>query len=151
MTKTLFLVHVEEYFHSTGLISNDLIKRIKRKILWADRIFVFESELDNNYKLLGELADYLEKKGKNWKTISWGWGYEPEMYEDDSLEAQFCIPAKNSMHEFTWIPPELRNARQWDYGKICVSGGVRNECLADFLSILNYLNLKYTSPWELQF
>jgi hypothetical protein len=136
--RTLFLVHLEESFHASGLISDELIAKIKYQISIADKIISFESTVDLGHYLIDELLEHASAKAKYVHRVAWGWDYEPEYVQT----IQFVIPV-NTPHKFTWIPKELRNARQWDYGKIMVAGGARGECLDDFLAILNYVNLKY--------
>jgi hypothetical protein len=81
-----------------------------------------------------------------YEQIDWGWGYEPEQFCDDDesyngFERDWLIEANG--HEYTWIPPELRDSDEWKDHEISVGGGGREECLRDFRDVLEHMGIPY--------
>lgn len=83
-------------------------------------------------------------------TIDWGWGYEPDKFEDEPEELPWLI--ESSGHEYTWVPPELRDlARLLRSPGVCVTvgGGHEYECMEDFLCVLDHLEIEYQVDHDL--
>ena len=76
--------------------------------------------------------------------IEWAWGYEPETFEDQPDELPWVI--ESSGHEYTWVPPELRDLARLLRNpnvSVTVGGGHEYECMADFLCVLDHLEINY--------
>jgi len=129
-----FLVHVEEMFRDY-FPDPMYTLRLKRAVqaLKYDKVFLMVSGVEDDHPIQ-ELVDVTYED----QYIDWGWGYEPDMFND--VEKSWIIPALG--HEWTWIPPELRNDH-FDHVNIFVGGGCESECLQDFCDILDHLNLYY--------
>lgn len=129
--KILLLVHVEDSFRSR--FDKDLITNIKRKSKRCDATIHFTSEVDD-YNPIIELHNYIDKE------ISWGWGYEPACFDYDENEVKYVI--ESCGHEYTWIPPYLRDVN-WKNDTVLLGGGCDGECLADMESVLSHLEIDY--------
>ncbi len=139
--KTLFLVHVEETFrHCFGGM---FLRSILKGSGVYDEIIHFTSCIGDEYPI-DELIPIIDME------ITWGWGYEPEQFDEDNPDRQFVIAPKTFLggHEWTWIPPELRNF-DWENREIHLGGGCESECLADMESILSHLNVEYKRMEEM--
>lgn len=101
-----------------------------------DRIIALVSEVMDDHAIweLEETGYYLEE----WR---WSWGYEKGMFYDDSDDN--WVIETSSPHQYTWVPPELRHARDWERYDISVGGGCREECLQDFLDVLEHVGIPY--------
>lgn len=131
----LFLVHVEEMFRQyfpDKMYVNRLIKACQSRKY--SQVFLMVSGIDN-YEPIQELTHVTNED--QW--IDWGWGYEHDMFNEN--EQKWVIPALG--HEYTWVPPELRNMHL-ETSNIFVGGGYESECLQDFLDCLNFLSLDFT-------
>jgi hypothetical protein len=130
----LFLVHCEEAFrvHFPDKMFPLRLRRACQARKY-DRVIALESKIDNDNVAIQEITDVVTDK------IDFGWGYEPECFDQE--EKEFVIPTK-SCHEYTWIPPEIRNMNLKNY-KVFVGGGCESECLQDFLDILTHLGIDY--------
>lgn len=129
----LFLVHCEEMFRNRfpdPLFALRLRKACKEKKY--DRVislcsYVMEPGLIPEIKDCSEIWD-------------WAWGFEPEEFDEE--EKRYVIPANG--HEWTWIPPELRDKGFFRNARVYIGGGCESECLQDFLDIMDYLRVGYT-------
>lgn len=117
---------------------HDTIKAIEDPS-WLDdysRVVVLTDE-----ELCGETVSTIEAAATD--TIQWGWGYDPECFTEDcdKEDAEWLI--RSLGHEFTWIPPELRDFRFKDYA-VSICGGADAECLEDMRAILRHLEIAWT-------
>lgn len=142
MRKILALVHCERAFELYTEKHNFEYKLAKTIFTQDyDEIMVFNSEIENsgNINIVESLIFY---KPKPLKVVAWGWGYEEkDSYDEDDPERNYVIESQ-SIHEWTWIPPELRNLP--DDVEFLVCGGCEDECLLDFTSILDYYEIQYS-------
>ena len=127
--KTLFLVHIEETFRNR--FDDDMIDNIIKSAALYDQVIHFTSMV-NDEEPVEELQPYITKE------IQWGWGYEPACFEYDKEELDYLIDSLG--HEFTWIPPYLRN---YNIREVDLGGGCDGECLTDMESVLSHLNIDY--------
>ena len=130
----LFLVHVEESFRKhfpDAMFPLRLIKACQAQKY--DEVHILVSHVMDDEPIF-ELNGVTNSS--QW--IDWGWGYEPLSFDQE--EKEWCI--SSYAHEWTWIPPELRNDA-FQNCNIFVGGGCESECLEDFVSILDYLNYDY--------
>lgn len=134
MKNVLFLVHVEETFRRMfGPMYVQRLRKVCRSSKYHSVIHLTSHVNDD--EPIRELVDLIGEE------IDFAWGYEPEQFDSDDPEQFWIIPA-NSVHEYTWVPPELRDGAFSDCN-IYVGGGYRSECLADFLSVLEHCGLSY--------
>jgi len=132
--KVLFLVHVEEMFRH--LFPDAMyVPRILRALGIYDRVVCLVSGVDSERPI-----DEIVYMG-GYEQIDWGWGYEEDVFYD-SGDKDWVIPT-NSPHEWTWIPEELRDKRLWQRYDIRVGGGGREECLQDFIDILEFVGYDF--------
>ena len=135
-SNVLFLVHVEEMFRQyfpDKMFTLRLMKACQARKY--DRVFILVSGVDDDQPI-----DELMYVTDEHQRIEWGWGYEPEMFNEE--EMPWVIPALG--HEWTWVPPEIRDMKAYlDNANIFVGGGCEAECLQDFLDVLDHLNLDY--------
>lgn len=131
----LMLVHIEDDF-----------RRFFPDPLYTSRVMrsVDAKKYDRVIVLYSEITDIIwEVRSPRAEIWSWGWGYYPGVDYLGEGENDWIIPS-NSSHEWTWVPPELRE-NQCDL-KMCniyVGGGWRWECLQDWLDVLDYMHLPY--------
>lgn len=129
--KILFLVHVEEMFRQW--FPPMFVQRCCKAMNDYDRVICLVSEVMDDHPI-GEIHH------RYWYTQwLWGWGYEAEQFDED--EDKWIIEAQG--HEYTWVPPELRDADQWNQHEISVGGGGRHECLEDFINVLDFMEIKH--------
>jgi len=132
----LFLVHVEEMFRQyfpDKMYVHRLIRACQAKKY--DRVFLMISGVED-YQPIRELVAVTGQH----QYINWSWGYEVDMFDDD--EKQWIIPAYG--HEWTWVPPELRDhIDAFKNANVFVGGGCKYECLRDFIDVLEYLEIGY--------
>lgn len=139
--KVLFIVHVEQMFEH--LFPNgdqyDFGAMIARHVEDNDynKIIALDSEID-----MGPIEAVKYVADEIW---GWSWGYEPEMDMGDEDE-RWMIEA--SGHEWTWVPPEIRNGEFKD-AEIFISGGHDYECLEDWRNVLDHVGLEYEEVKEL--
>ncbi len=129
----LFLVHCEEMFRNR--FPDPLFPlRLKRacRSRKYDRVIALDSMIQYPVSLIPEIS---EERIEVW---NWAWGYDPKSFTED--EREFVIPAHG--HEWTWIPPELREF-SWRNTRVFVGGGFESECLQDWLDILDHLDVTY--------
>ena len=133
--KILFLVHVEEIFRPY-FPDSMYVNRLRRAMGLYDRIICLVSEVDDIHPIpeIVSSPHYYEQ----WQ---WGWGYEKEMFPEES-EHEWII-ATSSPHGWTWVPPELRDLKEWQKHEILVGGGYSSECLQDFRDVLGYVGINY--------
>jgi hypothetical protein len=134
--KTLFLVHVEDMFRDF-FPDSMYIPRLKRAMQVYDQVYCFVSEVMDD-----DIIPELMYPYRTHTKIHWGWGYEPGMGYDDG-EDTWTIPVVYGMHEWTWVPPELRNPEHWANCEISVGGGCREECLGAFRSVLDHVEIPH--------
>jgi hypothetical protein len=143
MDKVLFLVHIEDSFRK--FFDDEFISGILERADEFDRIIALVSYVDDE-DIIEELQGIVHEK---WE---WGWGYEPmkDCYNLDcvinercSCDWDYIIETVNSAHDYTWIPPEIREKENWQNKELFVAGGYDGECLADWESVLGYLELPY--------
>lgn len=135
MTKVLLLVHVEETFRK--FFSDDLLNNIEKAINNGefDEVIHFTSGI-NNEEPVEEITTLVDEE------IDWGWGYEPEVFENQPHELEHVIESIG--HEYTWIPPELRErASRLKNCHVTLGGGYHAECLADMVAVLNHLDIPF--------
>lgn len=132
----LLLVHVEESFRDLfpdKMYIPRLIKSCRaRKYV---RVIHCTSHVMDNAPI-PEVADLIDME------IDWGWGYEEECFMEGTEELDWVIESHYSLHDKTWVPPELRNGQL----KGCVvwlGGGHAWECLADMVAILEYVGIEF--------
>lgn len=135
--KVLLLVHIEETFRNR--LSDGLIKKIINFARKCDKVIHFTSCV-NDYEPIYELQPYITE------SVQWGWGYEPECFETAEEELEYLI--ESSGHEYTWIPPELRD-NPFKNDKVYLGGGCDGECLADMESVLSFVNVDFDKRNEL--
>jgi len=100
-----------------------------------DQVIILDSEVDDP-SIIHELTDgYC-----CFERWTWGWGYEHGMFDDE--ENEWVIPT-SSPHEWTWVPPELRDKDEWNRHEISVGGGCIGECLQDFLDVLEFVGIEH--------
>jgi hypothetical protein len=124
--KTLILVHVENTFRR--FFPDGFIRNLR--LLLPRYHVIHATSCINDYDPIEEIADLVDEK------IDWGWGYEPEVFNED--ERRFLI--ESSGHEWTWIPPELRSSRFRD---VRLGGGCNGECLTDMECVLRHQKIRY--------
>lgn len=138
--KVLLLVHVEETFREW--FRPDMLDRIVEAIDGEeyDRVFHFTSFV-NDENPVDEIVNLMDR------CIQWGWGYEPEVFSDEDKEREHVIASHG--HDYTWVPPELREWASWlKEADVTLGGGCDGECLADMESVLHHLNIPYTRRYE---
>lgn len=128
----LFLVHVEEMFRDF-FPDKMYVNRLIRAMNIYDRVIILDSEVDAPSIIHELTAGYC-----CFDKWTWGWGYEPDMFDDEENE---WIISTGSPHEWTWVPPEIRDAEAWNQHEILVGGGYRTECLQDWLDVLNHVGI----------
>lgn len=143
--KVLFLVHIEDMFRK--FYTDKYIQNIRNKAKKYDKVIALLSYIEND-DIIEELKDVVDER---W---DWGWGYEPRqdcynlecvINEKCSCDWDYIISVSHkSLHEYTWIPEEIRDVDFWKNHKLFVGGGYDGECLADFECVLEYLELPYT-------
>ncbi len=105
-----------------------------------DRVIVLSSGMDD--------IPITPIRFNNLETWEWSWGYDPEQMTE--AEEAWVIPSLG--HEWTWVPPQLRNnMRTFKAAEIFIGGGFESECLQDWVDVLNYMKLDYTKVRELIF
>jgi len=130
--KILFLVHVEEMFRDF-FPDKMYVNRLIRAMNIYDRVIILDSEVEAPSIIHELTAGYC-----CFDKWTWGWGYEPDMFDDE--ENEWIIPT-GSPHEWTWVHPEVRDAEAWNQHEILVGGGYRTECLQDWLDVLNHVGI----------
>lgn len=149
-SKVLILCHVEELFrkHFPG----DMLEQICERRSEFDHIIHMTSEIENDHPV-DELCRIVDEE------IVWAWGYEPEAFceicdEPAEHNGDVCLCAdcggepvwvtrtQFSAHEWTWIPPEMRNGR-FKNAEVFLGGGYDGECLADMEEILKTLGVPF--------
>ena len=131
----LFLVHVEEMFRNyfpDSLYTSRLVRACTCQKY--DQIFHMTSCVDDDHPI-----EELVNCPRMPQLIDWGWGYEPDMFNDE--EKKWVI--ESSGHDFTWIPPELRTMN-FSNVNVFIGGGSEAECLADFESVLESIGVAFT-------
>lgn len=128
--KVLFIVHVEPMFNN--LWDNNYLDNIATEMESHDHVVVLNSGIDRHYYWLHTTADEV------WE---WSWGYEPRAFHDKD-EERYVIPAHG--HEWTWIPPEMRNKPWITKQDLYLAGGGYGECFQDWMDVLDELELPYT-------
>jgi hypothetical protein len=135
----LFLCHVEEMFRAyfpDKMYVNRLIRGCQSSKY--DKVIALISCI-NDWEPIAEIKDLVTS------TIDFSWGYEPEQFENEPSEEPWLIEASHkSLHEYTWIPPELRDSTFAHNANIFIGGGCDGECLADFEVVLEHLGVDYT-------
>jgi len=123
-----------------------------------DRVVALVSGLELPFSPVEELT-----WGTN-EVWEWGWGYEPHMfadspedecaaeamwggdpYEGQNEEMQHLIESNG--HEWTWIPHALRDevaVLRLQNADVFLAGGADGECLADFETVMDSLEIDYT-------
>lgn len=148
----LFLVHIEEMFRK-WFPDPAYGARIARSTSAGkyERVFILNSGLDEEGPdgrrgIIGEVVwnsypHYCVPR--NVYIEDWSWGYEPGcMYNAE--ENNWVIQSHG--HDWTWVPNFLRDSiHYFKAANIFVGGGGRGACLADWESVLWYLNIPYTS------
>lgn len=133
MKNILFLIHTEEsmrQFYPHGYEGK--VRRLARRF---DYVIHCTSHIDDDLptESIAALVD---------ECIHWAWGYEHASFADEPDEARWIIPV-DGIHEWTWVPPALRDATQWHHCNITIAGGADQECLTDFEAVLQYQGLTY--------
>lgn len=139
--KILFLVHVEDTFRRF-FPDPDYPLRLAEACRSGeyDVVWVMVSNIDDDEPIY-EVREHVGHH--QW--IDWAWGYEPSMFE--GKERKYVIDALG--HEFTWIPPEIRDMEQdLKKAKVYVGGGYDSECLQDFCDILDHLGIDYEKMYD---
>ena len=132
--KVLFLVHVEESFREE-FPDRMYVNRLLRALRVYDRVICLVSHI-MDYEPIPELTQSY-RSPECWQ---WGWGYEENVFHEDE-EKNWVIPAYG--HEYTWVPLELRDANAWKNCEISVGGGCIDECLRDFIDVLEYVGIDH--------
>jgi hypothetical protein len=130
----LLLVHVEETFRKhfpDAMYVPRLIHSCKARKY--DEVIHCTSMMNDMRPIL-EIVDLIDME------IDWAWGYEPDLFGDEEIE--WVIPARYSLHEWTWCPEELRNGRL-DNCVVWLGGGHYCECLADMCAVLKHLGIEF--------
>ena len=142
MSKILLLVHCEDAFRS--MFPSMFIPRLIKECRNADWVIHFTSHV-NDDEPIEDIIPYVNEQ------IDWGWGYEKEqfLFDDNEDEAKWVIDSIG--HEFTWVPPELRNGRFKSNDFIVLGGGAEWECLADMVSVLDYQDIEYKKLSQIVF
>jgi hypothetical protein len=133
--RILLLVHLEETFRHH--FDDDLLLSISNAIESKefDRVIHFTSHINDDEPVF-ELAALVDD------CVQWGWGYEPEVFDVDSEDREFVI--ESSGHDWTWVPPELREMKGLlQSSHITLGGGYDGECLADMESVLLHLEIPF--------
>lgn len=134
----LFLCHIEDSFRH--LFPDPLyIPRLIKACQSAkyNKVIALVSNI-MDYDPIPEIADIITDR------IDFSWGYEPEQFENEPEEEKFILDASyKSLHDWTWIPPELRDKSWATNSNIFVGGGCDGECLADFEVVLEHLEVDY--------
>jgi hypothetical protein len=132
----LFLVHVEEMFRRffpDEMYALRLMRACQAKKY--DRVFLMISCVEDDQPI--EELCQVTHEGQH---IEWGWGYEPDMFNDE--EKEHVISALG--HEWTWVPPELREMQDMlKRSNVFVGGGYESECLQDFVDVLDHLEIDH--------
>ena len=113
------------------------VARLCRAMRHYDRVICLVSEVQD-LTPIHELTAFGNWAYEQWL---WGWGYEKDMDYDDDDES-WVIPT-SSCHEWTWVPPQLRCADEWNQHQVSVGGGCREECLQDFLDVLEHVGVEH--------
>lgn len=133
--RILLLVHIEETFRK--FFDDDMLCRITEAIdnEEYDKVYHFTSGI-NDFEPVEEIRSHINE------FVDWAWGYEPEAFEHDPDELQHII--ESSGHEYTWVPPELRDSAEWlRHTDITIGGGYDGECLTDMECVLRHLEIPY--------
>ncbi len=139
--KILFIAHVEPAFEK--FTTPAYLYKLGRVSSKYDKVILLESGIGNEQ---GEISFDLGVDEV------WSWSYGPDENEcwcwpQCEDECKWIVEA--SGHEFAWIPEEIRDVEQWREHDIGVGGGSRNECLADWCDVLEYLGLSFTYEEEI--
>lgn len=133
--RILFLVHVEDQFRYS-FPDSMYIRRLQRAMGIYDRVIVLVSGIMNDHTI-----PELSNTGYGFTEWSWSWGYEREMFHEK--EEKNWVIETSSPHQWTWVPPELRHSSDYANYEIYVGGGCRNECLQDFVDVLQYVGIPH--------
>ena len=137
METVLFIVHVEEGFRK--YFTEGMLPAIRKEARKADRVIVMESLIDRDFYVVEELEGLFDTK------IEWAWGYEPYQFVEDKTEFKWIIPTL-SPHEWTWVPPEIRNMAPYlRHANVVICGGCNSECLQDFRDVLEFMEIEYST------
>ena len=144
--KILFLVHMEEMFREMMDLAHAHVLLNAHKY---DRIIHMSSYIgDDGLPHIKELDLVVDE------VIEFAWGYEKDYgnYDecDENCEDMYSCECgsrwviESSGHDYTWCPPEIReNVAYYKEHDIFVGGGYEYECLADFESVLDHLDIDY--------
>jgi hypothetical protein len=138
--KILFICHVEPMFEDSGLFTEEYLYDLAEVIESGEfTTILLDSEIEGNYPWLHKIVD---------EVWGWSWGYEKDVgYDFDCDDPnEWLISALG--HEWTWIPPEIRNGR-FKNAEVYICGGADGECLSDWESVLEHLDIPYFRKSEL--
>lgn len=136
---TLFIVHAEEMFREW--FGQDFEANLC-KLAYAggfDRVINLCSEVGTGSGLERDTISSVDHP--DFETWCWSWGYEPIAYDEYDQDEYWVIPTGNA-HEWTWVPPEVRD---WPTSAdpVVVAGGCFDECLDDWLCVLEHQGIPY--------
>jgi len=132
----LFLVHVEEMFRNY-FPDSMYVNRLLQAFNVYDRVVCLLSHV--------EAFDPIYELSYNWRSpeeIVWGWGYERDMDYGPEDDAKKWVIGSTG-HEYTWVPPEVRDPSVWTGYSVSVGGGGRWECMADWLCVLDHVKIPF--------
>ena len=132
----LILVHIEESFRQHFPDSMYALRLIRAcKCGKYNRVIHCTSFVQDD-RPIAELCNLITEE------IDWGWGYEPCIWNRDDSEREWVIESLYSLHEWTWVPTELRNGLLDSYN-VYLGGGCSGECLADMEAVLEHLDVPF--------
>lgn len=136
--KVLFVVHAEKMFEDW--MGSRFKVALCKEVYGGgyDEVIILNSELGASYNESGLIECIDSDEFTQW---AWGWGYEPEMFDDD--EEQWVIEGSPA-HEWTWVPPEARdNAEGLRNADVWLAGGCDSECLENWRCVLDHMGIRY--------
>lgn len=131
----LIIVHMEESFRDYDF--EKAVKSLCREIRSGkyDRIVHCTSNI-TDFETIPELKYLIDDE------LDWGWGYEPDCFDED--EQEWVLDASGqSYHEYTWVHPEMRDPAFFEGYEVFLAGGCSGECLADMEVVLDHLEISY--------
>lgn len=127
--KLLFLVHIEPEFDR--FFPDNYLTFVRLAARKFDRVIALDSGIGQG--VCKEIA-----KIRGLEIESWSWGYEFGYDYGNGIE--YTIESYG--HDATWVPDWLVEMDTNKYD-IVIGGGYRGECLLDWESVLDHLDIPY--------
>lgn len=153
MKDFLFIVHVEPMFEE--FMGEDFLFRLGKHFDQYHTILLDSDVGEGCYQWLQDAVN---------EVWHWSWGYEQEQFcyqgceEDeagDMVHVEGCdgehVIESSSPHEWTWVPPEIRERLpEFTNGrKVFIAGGGESECLWDWEEVLDNVGIPYQKIYDI--